>query len=244
MKKEIKIALSGSHNFDSAGSFANYRRAYVNHDYVRSIQQAGGIPLILPFVEGERSEEIIRSILESTDGVILTGGHDFYPPFYGMEAHQKLQEVWPERDLFDRRVYETALELGKPVFGICRGFQLINLFAGECEILQDLSEASRPLLKHSQGHSPSMMIHEVRFEKDSFFGRVFGERAMTNSFHHLAVLKEGRGLRPVAWTSDGVIEAVEAEEKKLIACQFHPEMTSGVCEKMAGLFRAFVELCA
>ncbi len=242
MSSKAIIGISGSWMLDEDGMFPGYARAYVNHDYVRSVTEAGGIPMVLPYVEKADREVIIEQWLEQVDGVILTGGQDLYPPFYGQEARAKLSTVWPERDEFDTMLYQKALEKKVPILGICRGFQLINALRSG-ELLQDLSYADHELLKHWQAHSPTMHIHEVKFEKGSTFAELFGESAMTNSFHHQAVMRAGEGLKAVGHTSDGVIEAVEDKEHRILATQFHPEMTSGVSEGEAKLFKHFVEMC-
>lgn len=243
MNKMPIIGVSGSQMKDSGGMFPGYPRAYVNHDYMRSVSENGGIPLILPCIPGEGMEERAAAYLDTVDGLILSGGHDLFPPFYGQPCRQKLSEVWPDRDRFDVALLEAAVQRKKPVFGICRGFQLINAHYGST-LLQDLSYAPHELLKHWQGHTPDLATQEVTFEGESQFKDLFGESVMVNSFHHQVVMEVGPELKCCGRTSDGVVEAVEHRHEAIIATQWHPEMMSATCPKMKQLFAYFIQKCA
>lgn len=106
MKKPV-IGISGSVIIDGGGNFPGYRRSYVNEDYVYSVIKNGGIPYIIPFNE---DEEVIGMQMEHVDGLILSGGHDVTPRFYGQEPLIKLGGVYPERDTFDFRLLENAVK--------------------------------------------------------------------------------------------------------------------------------------
>lgn len=243
MNKKARIAVSGSWIFDPVDLFPSYRRSYANDDYIRSVYEAGGLPYIFPILQaGPELKEAAIQLLSQSEGLILTGGQDPYFPFYGQDIQQKCGSVLPERDLLDKILFETALELQLPVFGICRGFQMINLLLGG-ELLQDLSYSEKPLLKHNQEERSDMPFHRVAFEPGNSFYELWGDSVMTNSFHHLAVIKAGEGLRICGCTSDGVIEAVEDKSRRILGTQFHPEMMSASCPEMAKLFRYFVQLC-
>ena len=95
-------------------------------DYVNGVVQAGGVPLVLPPVAPETAETMVRGI----DGLLLSGGSDLHPSYYNEEPHPKLGVTIPERDAFEMRLLEVALARGIPIFGICRGMQLINVFSG------------------------------------------------------------------------------------------------------------------
>lgn len=103
--KKPRIGLSGSHIIDTAGVCPGYRRAFVNHDYVQSVINAGGIPIMLPFTD---DEEVAKDMIAAVDGLLLTGGHDVYPLHYGEEPLQGIEDVWPERDRFDFALLEEA----------------------------------------------------------------------------------------------------------------------------------------
>ena len=114
MTKPI-IGISGSVIIDDGGIFPGYHRSYVNEDYVDSVVQNGGVPYIIPFTE---NDEVIREQLNHVQGLILSGGHDVDPRFYGEEPMQKIGATWPERDHFDMRLLKLAEENGIPVLGI------------------------------------------------------------------------------------------------------------------------------
>lgn len=134
MKKPI-IGISGNHMIDSGGLFPGYHRSYVNDDYIRSIVEAGGVPLILPFTA---DDEVAVSMMQVVDGLLLTGGDDVYSLNYGEEPKPKLGNVWPEQDHFDFLLLEEASKRELPILGICRGHQIINVARGGCLVILPL----------------------------------------------------------------------------------------------------------
>ena len=100
------IGISGSHMIDGGGQFPGYHRSYVNHDYVRSVTEAGGIPLIIPFNE---EDDVVEALMDRVDGLLLSGGHDVYPLLYGEEPCRQIGAVWPERDHFDMLLLKLSL---------------------------------------------------------------------------------------------------------------------------------------
>lgn len=242
MKRKAVIGISCSWMIDGSGTFAGYRRAYVNHDYVRSVEEAGGVPLLLPYIENIEAKELLDSYLERIDGLILSGGHDVEPEQYGEEPQQRLGDTWSGRDRFDLALFRAALEKKLPVLGICRGFQLINVALGG-KLLQDLSYSEKPLLKHVQGHSPAVGTHWVRLEEGNVFHELFGEKLYVNSWHHQTVKEAGKGLTVCARSSDGIIEAVADPERRILGTQWHPEMMSVSSKEMKTLFSHFVSSC-
>lgn len=239
MTRKPVIGLSGNCLTMRTGMFPGYRRAFVNEDYVTSVVSGGGIPVILPFIDAAGIEDRAERLLDTVDALILTGGQDVSPLFYGETSRQKLEEIWPERDLFDRDLLFAAINRGMPVFGVCRGFQFINAALGG-KLLQDLSYSETELQKHLQGHSPGMPTHVVRFSEGNIFYDLFGAKIVTNSFHHQTVIQPGNGLTVCGKTDDGVIEAVSSDEMNLIATQWHPEMMSATSEPMRRLFSHFI----
>jgi len=224
MEKKPIIGISSSVIVDESGSFAGYKRAYVNKDYVDAVVRAGGVPLIIPFTT---DKEVIISQAQLIDGLILSGGHDVSPYNYGQEPNQKLGETFPERDTYDMTLLEESKKRNIPIMGICRGFQLINVAAGGT-LYQDLSLIPGNVLKHFQGSKPTL--------------KTLGKETMVNSFHHQALDKVADEFRVVARASDGVVEAIEHKTYKfLVAVQWHPEMLAVECEKARELFVRFIE---
>lgn len=238
MERRPIIGISSSVIVDEAGSFAGYKRAYVNKDYVDAVIRAGGVPLIIPF---STDKEVIISQAQLIDGLILSGGHDISPYNYGQEPSQKIGETFPERDTYEIILLEESKKRNIPILGICRGFQLINVAAGGT-LYQDLSLIPGNILKHNQVSNPTLKTHKVEIKENSFISSIFGKETMVNSFHHQVIDKVANDFIVVAKASDGVVEAIEHKTYKfLVAVQWHPEMLAVNCEKARELFSKFVE---
>ena len=238
MERKPIIGISSSIIVDDLGSFAGYKRAYVNKDYVDAVVRAGGVPLIIPFTT---NKEVIISQAQLIDGLILSGGHDINPYNYGQEPSQKIGEIFPERDIYEMILLEESKKRDIPILGICRGFQLINVAAGGT-LYQDLSLIPGNILKHNQVSNPTLKTHKIEIKKNSFISSIFGKETMVNSFHHQAIDKVANDFIVVARASDGVVEAIEHKTYKfLVAVQWHPEMLAVNCEKARELFSKFVE---
>ena len=238
MSKRAIIGISSSIIVDNSGSFAGYKRAYVNKDYVDAVIRAGGVPLIIPF---STDKEVIISQAQLIDGLILSGGHDINPYNYGQEPSQKIGETFPERDTYEMILLEESKKRNIPILGICRGFQLINVAAGGT-LYQDLSLIPGNILKHNQISNPTLKTHKVEIKENSFISSIFGKETMVNSFHHQVIDKVANDFIVVAKASDGVVEAIEHKTYKfLVAVQWHPEMLAVECEKARELFVRFIE---
>lgn len=237
MKKPC-IGVSGSILRDNSGPYVDLLRSYVNDDYTHSIEEAGGIPVIIPFT---KNLELARETVARLDGLLLSGGHDVYPLHYGEEPLQGLGEVWPERDQFDFTLIKAAEEKQIPIFGICRGLQILNVYRGG-SLYQDLKYDQNCTIKHSQNQTPSLGTHTVDIEFESKLASAIGRSTwITNSHHHQTVKHIGKGLQVVARAKDGTVEGLEDSSYPwLVACQFHPEMMSETDENAKCLFAAFV----
>ena len=233
------IRISGSILINKGNAFSGYRRSYVNQDYVEAVLRAGAIPFIIPFNE---DLEATREMVEKVDGIILSGGHDVNPYYYGEDPMLKIGELFPERDVFDMELYKTAIELKKPIFGICRGYQIINVINGGT-LYQDLSYADFVKIKHDQVDNPTQATHFVELEEGTFLKNILGEKYKVNSFHHQILKDVAPGFKVVAKSSDGVIESIEkiTEDSFVIGVQWHPEMLSASNEKSQAIFNAFVK---
>ena len=237
MKKPC-IGVSGSILRDNSGPYVDLLRSYVNDDYTHSIEEAGGIPVIIPFT---KNLELARETVARLDGLLLSGGHDVYPLHYGEEPLQGLGEVWPERDQFDFALIKAAEEKQIPIFGICRGLQILNVYRGG-SLYQDLKYDQNCTIKHSQNQTPSLGTHTVDIEFESKLASAIGRSTwITNSHHHQTVKHVGKGLQVVARAKDGTVEGLEDSSYPwLVACQFHPEMMFETDENAKCLFAAFV----
>jgi len=207
-----------------SGSFAGYKRAYVNKDYVDAVIKAGGVPLIIPF---NTDKEVIISQAQVIDGLIISGGHDVSPYNYGQEPSPLLGETFPERDDYEMLLLEEAKKRNLPILGICRGFQIINV-AGGGTLYQDLSLIGKSVLKHNQVSKPTLKTHKIQIEENSIISEIFG--------------KEADDFKVVARASDGIIEAIQHKTYKfLVGVQWHPEMLAVECDEARELFKRLIE---
>src|SRR5262245_15816834 len=186
--------------------------------YVDAVVAAGGIPVLLPPVA------CAATVLEGLGGLLLPGGGDVTPDHYGGAPHATNYDVCSERDAFELALVRAALGRdGFPILGICRGMQILNVALGG-DLIPHLPEQYGDGVAH---RTPDVkpVRHAVTIEERSFLGDVHGETEMVvHSIHHQAVGRLGGGLRAVAWSSDGVIEAIESPAHVVIAVQWHPEL--------------------
>lgn len=208
-------------------------------DYPRAVFAAGGMPVLYPPIN---DRDYIRKAVDVSDGLILTGGADLHPSRYGEDSLPRLGRVVRERDAFEWAVLETALEAGKPVLGICRGFQLINVFFGGT-LYQDIESQGASAVRHWGKRPKEETVHEVHLLPGSHLNRAYGrETLLVNSFHHQALKTSGQGLRITATSPDGLAEGLEGEGKNLLlAVQWHPEMMFETCPEQLKLFSFFVQ---
>jgi putative glutamine amidotransferase len=184
--------------------------------YVRSVEHAGGRPLVVP-----PSADGLEETLDALDGVIFSGGGDLDPELYGAEAHDATDAPRKERDAAELGLLKAALERDMPVLAICRGSQLLNVARGG-DLVQHLPES----VGHEQHrHDPgSFSDHDVEVAADSRLGGLLGERAPVKSHHHQGYGRIGSGLREVAWAEDGVVEGLEDGDKRFaLGVLWHPE---------------------
>lgn len=223
--KMMRIGISGSKSF-----FGPLH--CLDHAYSTAIIKAGFIPIILPLLENLTG---IREMLEGLDGLILSGGYDIWPFFYGENPHKETAYFLPQRDLFELALYKTARQMNIPVFGVCRGLQIVNVAQGGT-LIQDIHSQRESPIRHAPADDRIEAYHKIHCE-----GRlveILGENAVVNSVHHQAIKDLGKDLRILAKSEDHIIEAVETTDQKVLAVQFHPERTwSGL--DMPNLFYYF-----
>ena len=216
-------------------------RQGVNSAYLRSVADAGAIPIILPPAIGAAQA---TGALEGIDALLLTGGEDVDPSWYGASPSPALGDVDGERDLFELALFATARQRGLPILGICRGIQLINVALGGT-LWQDLPGERPSKVGHDRRDARSARTHDVSLEAGSRAATVLGRTALSvNSFHHQGIRDLAAPLRATGWAGDGLIEAVEgaAGEPWLLAVQWHPEeMFEDVAAPERGLFRALAD---
>jgi len=188
--------------------------------YLRAIERAGGLPVVLPPLELDR----ISPLLDRLSGVLLSGGPDLDPAGYGRAAHPELGPTEPQLDAFEVRLAREADARGLPILGICRGAQALNIARGGT-LHQHLPEITDGSIAHRQPQSGDEVTHKIRVAPGSGLAALVGSARMAvNSFHHQSVDRLGRDLRAVAWADDGVIEGIEGRGKSLLlGVQWHAE---------------------
>lgn len=219
--------------------FLGQERTCLNQSYIQSIIKAGGIPLILPVVQ---EKEIIHSYVSLIDGLVLSGGYDVHPHLYGEEPHPDLGAIHPERDAFEIEALKKTYEQKKPILGICRGLQVINVAFGGT-LYQDLSHAgSSERIKHIQQTKHYTATHLVDLISDTQLRDIFGQETIgTNTFHHQSVKKMAPGFIVNAKSRDGIIEGIEKVDYPFfIGVQWHPERMVDHHLNMLNLFSAFI----
>ncbi len=211
-------------------------------DYVEGVAEPGGLPVVLPPVGGSRAAE---TLLGGIDGLLLSGGSDLDPSYYGEEAVPELGVTVPERDAFEMTLLEHALRRKIPIFGICRGMQILNVALGGT-LYQDLPSQMdhMVLLGHRQETPKWQPTHEVEVDGGSKVAGIMGtDELKVNSYHHQAVKDLASGLVAVAHAPDGVVEALEwgdLSQRWLVGVQWHAEAMRDAGPEHRNLFGALV----
>jgi putative glutamine amidotransferase len=195
--------------------------AMVQRSYADAVQREGALALLLPPDDDAASAP--DPLLDRIDGLLLAGGSDVDPSFYGARRHPATERTWPERDRFELGLVRRALERGIPVLGICRGMQLLNVALGGT-LVQHL-----PDLLGVDDHRVTLGVfgeHEVRLEPGSLAARAAGgERIVVKSHHHQGIDELGEGLIATGWgVGSELVEAVELPERRYaLGVLWHPE---------------------
>ena len=236
--REIKVGIIDTMQIIALRAEPTYVRINSNDNYVMSVSRAGGIPYILPVVSDLQS---IKKQVESMDAIVLSGGYDINPLIYGEEPATGLGTICPERDDYDINVAKFSLEMNKPLLGVCRGLQVLNVASGGT-LIQDIS-AIKENLKHLQSAKPDLATHTIDIETETNLHRIIGKSAGVNSFHHQAAKKIAPGYLVSARSKDGIVEAIEKEDGFAVGVQWHPEIMAVSDDAMLGLFRALILQC-
>jgi putative glutamine amidotransferase len=207
------------------------------------VVRARGVPLLIPLV-GDTT--VLRCLYDQCAGLLLSGGNDVDPALYHAAPLPRTSNICPARDTQELQLLAWALADDKPILGICRGMQLINVALGG-SLHQDVA-ADVPAARDHQSseHHENFhhIAHHLRIDPASRLAAIIGTRAIdTNALHHQAVNKLGKGLVVTARAEDGVIEALELPGKRfVIGVQSHPEALEATAEpRWQRLFKAFVD---
>lgn len=211
----------------------------VRSNYCRAIVKAGGIPIITATADAVDYADI-------ADGLLLTGGSNDVDPARYREENRMCLKCDFEIDQMEFGLFEAFYKQKKPIFGICRGHQVINVAMGG-SLYQHVKDDHTPLSVHADIYAGGPKIHPMKSVPGSLFEQLFGEEFMTNSHHHQAVKTCGKGMRATAVTEENLIEGIEHESLPIFGVQWHPERMIGEenfdLTNMMPLFEHFINCC-
>ena len=229
MKKVIGITVS-RHEINS------HTAQFTHEEYIRSIEEAGGIAIMLPITDHEK----VLDQVELIDGLLMSGGIDVDPSFYNEEKMPKQGKSDKDKDRYEIELIHECVKKQIPILGICRGMQIINVALGG-SMYQDNVYKDSSVKNHTQKESRDTLTHLIQIDNESYLYPLFGKETQVNSFHHQSVHKLGKGLKAIAFSPDGLIEGIQHEKEAIFGVQFHPEcMTNAEVKK---LFQYFIKIC-
>jgi len=209
--------------------------------YTRALDLAGGAPVLIPLALDETT---LRVIFDRLDGLLFQGGVDVHPGSYGEPVENYCGEIDTTRDATELMLLRWALAEKKPMLGICRGIQMMNVAAGG-SLFQDIpAQLGSPIQhQHVKGNPYNLRAHTIEIDPQSKLARALGTtRIEANSLHHQSLKKIAPGFHVVARAPDGVIEGIEADDGHFaLGLQFHPEWMVDDDARMIGVFQAFVQ---
>ena len=219
-------------------------RFYLGRFYSEAVEAAGGTPVHISLIP---NPDYISSVIDFVDGVLLPGSDsDVDPLRYGSQPHPQLGTVVPIKDETDLLVLQEIEQRNLPLFAICFGMQILNVSRGGT-LIQDITTQWPNAIKHEQGPPRDRASHSVSFRKECLLSSLAAsETGLVNSFHHQAIEKLGTNLEATAWSSDGLIEAIEdpRPERFVLGVQWHPELGWEQDELSQALFNDFIKACA
>jgi putative glutamine amidotransferase len=212
--------------------------------YVRVLTEEGAVPWLVPPLTFD--EETLRAIYHRLDGLFLTGGVDVDPAHYNESKDPLCGKTDAARDSAEIQLVRWAIRDQKPLLGVCRGVQLLNVACGGT-LYQDMSRYREKTVKHDYFPTPDrysrdMLAHTVRLAPGSQLSAILGADAVqVNSMHHQGVKHLAPALVANAWAPDGIVEGLEGRNGQfLLGVQWHPEELTGRDSAMTRLFRAFL----
>lgn len=232
----IKIGITSQNKYSE-----NSHMSMVQGAYVDSVIRAGFIPVIIPLTS---DEALINEYIEMVDGVISCGGPDINPFYFNEQPIRQIGSISVERDEFEEKVIKAAISNNKKLLGICRGCQFINALMGGT-LYQDIYTQIGNVCGHNpnyEGIRRDLIYHYVDIKEGSLLHNLTGvNRLGVNSFHHQAIKDVANGFEVVAVSDDGLIEAIESEDKSILCIQWHPEEMTKVSYEALNIFRSFFQ---
>jgi len=218
----------------------------LSNRYTEAVIAGGGLPQILP---STTSRSVISEYVRRADGILLTGGDDIEPKLYANNLPEELAKtvggVEPERDTWEKMLVDEAFAQRKPLLGICRGHQMINVALGGTLIV-DIPTQVPTALKHKQMDRKSDPVHDISVKPGSLFARITGAESIgVNSTHHQAIGEIAGVLHVTGTSSDGIVEVTELKDANrlpfFLTVQFHPERLLDRYKTFLKIFESFVD---
>ena len=234
----IKIGIFATRHYSK--SYEVYDNQ-VGEDYLRSIELAKALPILIPY---EFDKKILKEYINLCDGFLIPGGMDVDPSSYGEIMLVNCGDTDIDYDNYQINLINMIMETGKPILGICRGHQILNVALGG-SLYQDIPSELETDIIHNQTNPRYEPCHSVEIDDSSFLYSLLGRSIEVNSKHHQSIKKVATGLEVVAVSSDGVIEAIEASDYPIYGVQWHPENFIRAKDNyMKAIFSFFVEECS
>jgi len=226
------IGITIAYDLERPGRFA------LRKDYVRAVERAGGLPLVIAPGQAAEAPEFLAGV----KGLVLTGGSDVDPSLYGDELHEATKNVIRERDEFELALCNEALRRDMPVLAICRGHQVLNVATGGT-LIQDIPSQLVGAMNHDPEKERWEMAHRIRILPGTRLHEILGaDTVLVNSFHHQAVREPGQGFVVSARSDeDDLIEGIEDPSRRfVVGVQWHPEAFWNREPNFEPLFRSLV----
>lgn len=242
MKKVPVIGITTSRVLDPNPMLPGYPRAILSTDYIEALSRLGAMPVMIPPI---LTEEQLAWYLDTCDGLLISGGKDISPMHYGEMTHPRCGDSDYEVDTCHLALARGMIGREKPVLGICRGSQIINVAMGG-SMYQDVASQKPGAGGHVVGTNLMRWApcHQAHLTEGGLLESIFGKSEMKiNSLHHQAIARLGEGLALDAAAPDGVVEAVTLPGRPVLGVQWHPEMMLQHDDEMLPIFRWFVEAC-
>ena len=217
----------------------DFFRKYMKSKYVKSLERAGAV---VRWIELDDTEKAVAEAL-SCDGLLLPGGADVEPTLYGRKREEKCGKPNELRDKNEFEIFNAFVKTGKPILGICRGFQVINVACGGT-LHQDIADIKK--CSHSDFLKRAKSVHSVTVNENTKLFEIFQKTEVgVNSLHHQAIENIGENLTASAISEDGFIEGIEFNGHPFcVAVQWHPEHMSKTDSLQQDLFNEFVKRCS
>ncbi len=220
----------------------NNKMTSANYTYARAVTELGGTPIILPYTT---DEEDVNNFISLCDGFLFSGGKDVEPCRFNEEILNDSLVIHHYRDDLEFKAFSNIMSTNKPILGICRGCQVINIALGG-SIYQDIPTQIPSQINHRQTEGQTEYSHDINVVKDTPLYKLVGgrDRIKANSFHHQSIKKLGNGLKLMATADDGVIEGAYLDSDRYLRIyQWHPEKLFDKHDYNNQIIKDFIDAC-